>query len=89
MAYAVQCEYIFIDVVSYFIYIINYSGSLVLQAAYMFVEADDAIVTRHLEAYQMWLFGWVMFCSSYGDSAPKQLLPMARAIAEADLEDIL
>ena len=52
-------------------------------------DADDATVTRHLEAYILWLFGWIMFCSSQGDSCPKQLIPVARAIADAPLDEVL
>ena len=51
-------------------------------------DADNATVARHLEAYILWLFGWIMFCSSQGDSCPKQLIPVARAIANARLDDI-
>jgi hypothetical protein len=43
-------------------------------------DADDA--TR-------WLFGWIMFCNSQGDSCPKQLIPVARAIADAPLDEVL
>ena len=51
-------------------------------------DANDYVVARHLEAYILWLFGWVMFCSSQGDSAPKHLIPYAQAIADAELEDV-
>jgi len=51
-------------------------------------DTDDATVARHLEAYILWLFGWIMFCTSQGDSCPKQLIPVARAIADARLDDI-
>ncbi|KAF8664446.1 hypothetical protein HU200_054618 [Digitaria exilis] len=51
-------------------------------------DANDAIVARHLEAYMLWLFGWVMFCSSQGDSCPKHLLPLARQIADASVDDV-
>ena len=56
-----------------------------MQADYI---RDDATVARHLEAYILWLFGWIMFCSSQGDSCPKQLILVARAIANARLDDI-
>ena len=36
----------------------------------------------------LWLFGWVMFCSSQGDSCPKQLIPLARSIADAPLHEV-
>ena len=51
-------------------------------------DADDATIARHLEAYILWLFGWIMFCSSQGDSCPKQLIPVARAIADAPLDEV-
>ncbi|CAO2171979.1 unnamed protein product [Urochloa humidicola] len=57
-------------------------------ADFMRDDADDLTVARHFEAYLLWLFGWIMFCSSQGNSAPKHLVPFARAIAEAPLEDV-
>ena len=51
-------------------------------------DADDATVARHLEAYILWLFGWIMFCSSQSDSCPKQLVPVARVIADARLDEV-
>ena len=43
----------------------------IFKADYMRADADDFTVARHFEAYLLWLFGWVMFCSSQGDSCPK------------------
>ena len=54
----------------------------------MRADADDFTVARHFEAYLLWLFGWVMFCSSQGDSCPKQLIPLARSIADAPLHEV-
>jgi len=54
----------------------------------MRADADDFTVARHFEAYLLWLFGWVMFCSSQGDSCPKQLIPLARSIADAPLHEM-
>ncbi|XP_012700896.1 protein MAIN-LIKE 1-like [Setaria italica] len=51
-------------------------------AEYLRANADDAIVARHLEAYLLWLFNWILFCTSQGNSVPKHLLPYARAIVE-------
>ena len=34
-------------------------------------DVDDGTVARHLEAYILWLFGWIIFYSSQGDSCPK------------------
>jgi len=61
---------------------------LQFSADYMRADADDATVARHLEAYLLWLFGWVLFCSSQGDSCPKQLVPLASSIADAPLHEV-
>ena len=59
-----------------------------VQADYIHPEADEATVSRHLEAYLLWLFGWIMFTSSHGNSVGKQLIPFARAIADAPLDAV-
>jgi len=41
------------------------------EADYMRADTDDFTVARYFEAYLLWLFGWVMFCSSQGDSCPQ------------------
>ena len=46
----------------------------------MRADADDFTVARHFEAYLLWLFGWVMFCSSQGDSCPQ----IAHSFGEVD-----
>jgi hypothetical protein len=51
-------------------------------------EPDADTEARHFEAYLLWLFGYVLFCSSQGDAVPKQLIPYARAIADAPLEEV-
>lgn len=38
-------------------------------------------VLRHLEAYLLWLFVWVLFTSSHGDSIDARLVGYTRAIA--------
>jgi hypothetical protein len=45
-------------------------------------------VARHLKAYLLWLFGWVMFCNSQGSSVSKHLIPYARVIADAQLDEV-
>ncbi|WVZ51396.1 hypothetical protein U9M48_002547, partial [Paspalum notatum var. saurae] len=50
--------------------------------------ATEYEVARHLEAYVLWLMGWVMFCSFAGSFVPKHLLPFARYVADAPLEAI-
>jgi hypothetical protein len=46
-------------------------------------DADDYSVSRSLEAYLLWLFGWMMFNNSHGQAADKILLGYAREIADA------
>jgi len=45
-------------------------------------------LARHLEAYQLWLFGWVMFTSSHGDKVDARWIPHTRAIANNKLDKI-
>lgn len=45
-------------------------------------------MSRHLEAYLLWLFGWIMFTSTHGNSVGKQLIHFAREIADHPLEAI-
>lgn len=47
-------------------------------------DAEDWRVRRHLEAYLLWLFGWVMFTSTHQDSVDKRLISIAQQIADAD-----
>jgi hypothetical protein len=39
-----------------------------------------------LEVYLLWLFGWVLFCESAGDSVSQCMIPWAQRIADAPLE---
>src|SRR6266542_2824933 len=41
-------------------------------------DADNFSVDRSLEAYLLWLFGYVMFNNSHGDSVDRVLMPYAR-----------
>ena len=50
----------------------------VLLASY----ADEYSVTRSLEAYLLWLFGYIMFNNTHGNSVDRILLPYAREIAD-------
>ncbi|WVZ56460.1 hypothetical protein U9M48_006986 [Paspalum notatum var. saurae] len=52
------------------------------------VGATEYEVARHLEAYVLWLIGWVMFCSSAGSFVPKHLLLFARYVTDGPLEAI-
>jgi hypothetical protein len=47
---------------------------------------DTPTSNQHLEAYLLWLFGYVMFCGSHGDAVSRFLIPHARRIADATVE---
>ena len=48
----------------------------------MAAEPTAEQISRHLEAYLLWLFSWVMFCTSHGDTVDARWIPYARAIAD-------
>jgi hypothetical protein len=41
-------------------------------------DADDPMSVRFLEVYLLWLFGWVLFCESAGDSVSLYMIPSSR-----------
>jgi hypothetical protein len=41
-----------------------------------------------LEVYLLWLFGWVLFCESVGDSVSRCLILWDQRIADAPLEQM-
>ncbi|CAN6164212.1 unnamed protein product [Urochloa humidicola] len=49
---------------------------------------DPYRIARHFEAYLLWLFGWVMFTSSHGDTVDARWIPIARAIADSPIQEI-
>jgi hypothetical protein len=49
-------------------------------------DAEQETVDRFFEAYLLWLFGFVLFCSSQGDAVASYLIPHARRIADAPLD---
>nr|AAP54225.2 Transposable element protein, putative, MuDR [Oryza sativa Japonica Group] len=51
-------------------------------------DADDNSVRRSLEAYLLWLFGWVMFTSTHGHVVDFRLVHYARSIADAQPQDV-
>lgn len=51
-------------------------------------DEDDWRVMRHLEAYLLWLFGWVLFTSSHHDTVDRHFVYYAAQIAYAPLEAI-
>ena len=58
-----------------------------MQPTLLPADADEYSVTRSLEAYLLWLFGYIMFNNTYGNSVDRILLPYAREIADGD-EDV-
>jgi hypothetical protein len=51
-------------------------------------DANDQTSDRFLEVYLLWLFGWVLFCESAGDSMSRCLIPWAQRITDASLEQM-
>nr|AAZ06229.1 putative mutator-like transposase [Oryza sativa Indica Group]AAZ06234.1 putative mutator-like transposase [Oryza sativa Indica Group] len=51
-------------------------------------DADDYSVRRSLEAYLLWLFGWVMFTSTHGHAVDFRLVHYARSTADAQPQDV-
>ena len=52
------------------------------------MDTEEWRVRRHLEAYLLRLFGWVLFMSSHHDSVDKHLIWYAQQIADAPLDDV-
>jgi hypothetical protein len=51
-------------------------------------DADDQTSNKFLEVYLLWLFGWVLFRKSAGDSVSQCMIPWAHRIADAPLEQM-
>ena len=58
-----------------------------MQPTLLPADADEYSVTRSLEAYLLWLFGYIMFNNTHGNSVDRIFLPYAREIADGD-EDV-
>jgi hypothetical protein len=58
-----------------------------VQADYLALadDAEEETVDKFFEAYLLWLFGFVLFCSSQGDAVVRYLIPHARRIASTPL----
>ena len=50
--------------------------------------AGAVVVRRHFEAYLLWLFGWVMFLGSHGDSVDKHYVRYAHEVANMEIDEI-
>jgi hypothetical protein len=59
-----------------------------LQVEQLQAEADEYSYSRCLEAYLLWLFGWVMFCGGHGHAVDKGLVHYARSIADAAVGEV-
>ena len=55
-----------------------------MQPALLAADADEYSVTRSLETYLFWLFSYIMFNNTHGNSVDRILLPYAREIADGD-----
>ena len=59
-----------------------------LQPDLLAADADEYSMTRSLETYLLWLFGYIMFNNSHGHCVDRVLLPHAQEIADADEDAI-
>jgi hypothetical protein len=51
-------------------------------------DADDQTSDRFFEVYLLWLFRWVLFRESVGNSVSRCMIPWAQRIADAPLEQM-
>jgi hypothetical protein len=61
---------------------------LLVQADYLADDAEQETIDMFFEVYVLWLFGFVLFCSSQGDVVARYLIPHARRIADAPLDAV-
>jgi hypothetical protein len=61
---------------------------LFVQADYLADDVEPETVDRFFEVYLLWPFGFVLFCSSQGDVEARYLIPHARRIGDAPLDDV-
>jgi hypothetical protein len=64
----------------------NVTIHLSVQVDYKADNAELGTVGRFLDVYLLWMFVFVMFCESAGDSVSKYLIPYTRMIAETSLD---
>ena len=58
-----------------------------MQAHMLVADADEDSISRSLEAYLLWLFGYIIFSNGPGNSVDKILIDYAREIANSDPEE--
>jgi hypothetical protein len=51
-------------------------------------DVDEQTSNKHLYAYLLWLFSYVMLCGSHGDAVSRFLIPHARRITDTTVEDV-
>ena len=59
-----------------------------MQIERMVEDAPEYTVRMHFEVYLLWLFGWVLFLGSHGDSVDKHMIRYARQQADWEAEEI-
>ena len=50
-------------------------------------DADEDSISRSLEAYLLWLFGYIIFSNGHGNSVDKILIDYSWEIANSDPEE--
>ncbi|WVZ91587.1 hypothetical protein U9M48_037737 [Paspalum notatum var. saurae] len=61
---------------------------LQFKATNLHPDTDDESVRRSLEAYLLWLFGFIMFKNGTSNSVDKVLIPYAQEIADTPKDDV-
>jgi hypothetical protein len=59
-----------------------------VQADYLVDDVEQETVDRFFEAYLLWLFEFVLFCSLQGDAVPRYMSLHAWRIADAPLDAV-
>jgi hypothetical protein len=59
-----------------------------MQADYLADDAEQETIDGFFEAYLLWLFGFVLFCSLQGDAVARYLIPHARRIVVVPLDAV-
>jgi hypothetical protein len=60
-----------------------------MQSKYMPHDANEATISLSLEAYLLWLFGYVMFCNTQGNIADKFFITYAKLLADMNNRDCI
>jgi hypothetical protein len=59
-----------------------------VQDDYLAGDAEQETIDSFFEAYPLWLFGFVLFCSSQGDVVVRYLIPHAQRITDVPLDTV-